>query len=176
MEPFILVRHATPLRDGSLPPAEWHLDPQDLGAIAELASVLRSLGLVELVTSSERKAVQTGEELARLVGLPMVSDSRLNEVHRPFLEDDGDFTDHVKSYLNGGVVAGWERQDIVIERMRSVVEDASSRGFVGLVTHGTAMSLFLEHLRLVQAWQFWGGLANPDGWLIEGPELRRLIT
>ena len=34
-----------PLRDSSVPPAEWDLDPTGIGDIAELADELRELGL-----------------------------------------------------------------------------------------------------------------------------------
>ena len=91
MGPFVLVRHARPLRDSSVPPAEWDLDPTGIGDIAELADALRDLGLERLLTSSEAKGVQTGRVLADLLEVPTEHDARLNEVRRPEVSSDVDF-------------------------------------------------------------------------------------
>jgi broad specificity phosphatase PhoE len=174
MGPFVLVRHATPLRDNSVSPEEWKLDPEYIGAVSKLATLLEGAGLVQVLTSSERKAVQTGTELARLAGLLVRSDARLNEVRRPFVEDDSDFAENVKSYLRGDTLVGWEQQAVVNQRMERVVEDALEIGFAALVTHGTAMTLFLHHLCLVEPWDFWQALTTPDCWRIDGSDIRRV--
>ncbi len=174
MGPFVLVRHAQPLRDASVPPAEWGLDPTGGGSVADLADALRGLGLDGFRTSSQPKAVQTGRVLADLLGIRSEQDARLNEVRRPEVTSDADFVATAKSYLTGGTVAGWEAQDSVVQRMRQAVVDALEIGFVGFVSHGTAMSLFVEHLGLAHAWDFSMHLTSPDAWLVEGHALRRL--
>ena len=60
--------------------------------------------------------------------------------------------------------------------MRRAIADALEIGFVGFVSHGTAISIFLECLGLVRAWDFYTQLTSPDGWLVDGPVLRRLGT
>ena len=172
--PFILVRHAQPLRETSLPPAQWDLDPNDIGAISEVADALRGLDLKRFRTSSEPKAVQTGRPLAELLDVPTEQDIRLNEVLRPRIVDDGAFRKGVKSYLNGGHLTGWEAQEDVVRRMSAAVADAHDIGLVGLVSHGIAISLLVEHLGLVRAWGFWMQLASPDAWLVDGCTIRRL--
>lgn len=174
MGPFVLVRHAKPLRDASVPPAEWDLDPTDVARIAGLADALRDLGLQGFRTSSEPKAVQTGRVLVDLLEVPTGQDTRLNEVLRPEVGNDVVFMETVKSYLTSGTVAGWEPQGAVLQRMQHAVAGALEIGFVGFVSHGTAMSLFLERLGLVQAWDFYLGLTSPDGWLIDRHTVRRL--
>jgi broad specificity phosphatase PhoE len=176
MGPFVLVRHARPLRGSSVPPAEWDLDPIGTGAIAELAGALRDLGLAGLRTSLEAKAVQTGRVLADLLDVPMEQDPRLNEVRRPEVSSDVDFIKTAKTYLAGATVAGWESQGSVDQRMHRAVADAVEIGFIALVSHGTAMSIFLERLGLVRAWNFYTHLKTPDGWLVDGSILRRLGT
>jgi broad specificity phosphatase PhoE len=178
VRPFVLVRHAKPVRDSSLSSEDWNLDPNHLGAVSVLAAVLETMGLVQLVSSTERRAVQTGNELAHLVAVPMDSDARLNEVRRPSTESYGAFSEDAKSYLHGATVVGWEQQATVIERMLSAVETVLDRdvGLVGFVTHGTVMSVFLGHLGLVQPWDFWRTLTTPDGWLIDGSVVHRLCV
>jgi hypothetical protein len=60
--------------------------------------------------------------------------------------------------------------------MHRAVADTLEIGFVGFVSHGTAMSIFLERLGLVRAWDFYTLLTSPDGCLVDGPVLRRLGT
>jgi broad specificity phosphatase PhoE len=174
MGPFVLVRHAKPLRDSSVSPAEWHLDPTGRGAIAELADALRDLGLQGFRTSSEPKAVQTGRLLADSLKVPTEQDARLNEVRRPEVGSDAAFTEAANSYLTGALGPDWESQGSVAQRMRHAVADALAIGFVGVISHGTAMSLYLEHLGLVHAQDFWIQLTIPDAWLIDGRTIRRL--
>ena len=176
MGPFVLVRHAKPLRDPSVPPAEWDLDPTETGAITELAGALQDLGLEWLRTSSEPKAVQTGRVLADLLDVSMEQDARLNEVRRTRVPSEADFIVTAQRYLTGATVDGWESQGSVVRRMRHAVADALDVGFVGFVSHGTAMSLFLERLGLLRAWDFYTQLTSPDGWQVDGPALRRLGT
>jgi broad specificity phosphatase PhoE len=174
MGPFVLVRHARPLRDPSVPPAEWDLEPTGVRAVVELAEALRSLDLQGFTTSAEPKAMQTGRVLADLLEVRAEHDARLNEVRRPPVASDADFTEAVKSYLTGGIVSGWEPQESTVQRMRLAIGDALEIGSVGLVSHGTAMSLFLEHLGLVHAWDFFRQLTSPDAWMVDGNIIRRL--
>ena len=92
------------------------------------------------------------------------------------MRSDAAFRETAKTYLTGGTVAGWESQGSVLQRMQHAVADASEIGFVGFVSHGTAMSLFLERLGHVHAWDFYMQLTSPGGWLVDGPTLRRLGT
>lgn len=169
-----MIRHAPPLRDGGRPPAEWDLDPDGIGAILGLADALKALGLQRLVTSNEHKAVQTGSVLGDLLDLPTSSDPRLNEVHRPPVAGSGAFTRSVWDYLAGSSIAGWEPRQSVVERMHAAVEDALANGASGIVSHGTAIALFLEHLGLVRAPEFWSDLTSPDAWLVDEPAIKRL--
>jgi broad specificity phosphatase PhoE len=174
MDQFVLLRHAKPLRDPAEPPTRWSLDPDHLEDISPLADALRGLGLVHVLTSVEPKARGTGGCLASLLNIPVDSDARLGEVNRPHLPDSRDFTERVRSYLRGDAVAGWEPQAVVTQRMRDATEDAGGLGFVALVSHGTAISLFLESLGLVNAWTFWTRMSSPDGWLVEAHAIRRV--
>jgi broad specificity phosphatase PhoE len=174
MGPFMLIRHAQPLRDTSCYPAEWDLGPDSVGAILGLADALRDRGRQRLVTSAERKDVQTGRVFADLLDLATSSDPRLNEVHRPSTGDDGAFGEKVRAYLAGDAVSGWEHHQTVIDRMQGAVEDAASLAPAALVSHGTAMALYLDHLGLVRALEFWPDLTSPDAWVVDGTTLRRL--
>ena len=112
--------------------------------------------------------------LAELLEVPAERDVPLNEVSRPLVADDGAFREAVQSYLNGGSLTGREAREAVVQRMESAVADALDIGLVGLVSHGSAISLLLEHLGVLRARGFWMRLASPDAWLIEGCTIRWL--
>jgi hypothetical protein len=95
-------------------------------------------------------------------------------VRRPLEGDDVAFTQNADAYLSGRSVDGWEAQEAVVQRMRHVANDARALGFVGLVSHGTALSLYVQHLGLAAARDFWMRLTTPDAWLVDGVALRRL--
>lgn len=145
-----------------------------MAALSPLADELRRLGLERLLTSLEPKAVQTGAVLADLLGVRAELDARLHEVRRPTVDDDAAFTRTVETYLSGGAVPGWEAPETVVQRMQHAVEDAVALGFVGLVSHATALSLYVQHLGLASACDFWTRLTTPDGWLVDGTTIRRL--
>jgi broad specificity phosphatase PhoE len=174
MGPIVLVRHARPLQDPSRRPAEWGLHPSGTAALSPLADELRALGPERLLTSPEPKAVQTGAVLADLLGVPTEPDPRLHEVRRPPVRDDAAFTRAVETYLGGGGVVGWEAPETVVQRMQQAVDDALALGLVGFVSHATALSLYVQHLGLAVAWEFWNRLKAPDGWLVEGTTIRRI--
>ena len=91
------------------------------------------------------------------------------------MRDDAAFAATVETYLKGGAVAGWEPAEKVVHRIHQAVDGALRLGFVGLVSHGTALSLYVQHLGLVgDAWEFWAGLTTPDGWLVDGSTITRL--
>jgi broad specificity phosphatase PhoE len=90
--------------------------------------------------------------------------------------DDAVFRDMAVSYLGGVPVGGWESQEVVVRRMEDAVGAALESGRAGIVSHGTAMALFVEHLGLGGALDFWLELASPDAWLVDGPFLGRVAA
>jgi hypothetical protein len=120
-----LVRHAAVIVDPSVPSHEWRLSRDGRSAAAALRLTGRAL------TSSEPKAMET----AALAGLDPRADDRLREVRRPWSDD---YAADVRRYLAGEDVAGWEPREVVLARLREVLD-----GFDGIaVTHGLAIALY----------------------------------
>ena len=122
-----LVRHALTAIEPSVPSAEWKLAD---GARAAAAAL--ELPPLPVLTSDEPKAVET----AVAAGWTATVDPRLREVARPWLGDD--YEAHVRRYLAGEDLPGWEPRDEALARMRAALD-----GFDGIaVSHGLVISLY----------------------------------
>jgi broad specificity phosphatase PhoE len=147
------VRHAQVVLRLDRPAATWRLSPAGVEAADALA---RRLGPVPRVVSSpEPKAVATAEPLALVSGVPLEVDDRLREVERAANSPTAD--DHraaVRTYLEGGDIAGWESSADACARFAEAlggVDDAA------VVTHATVLSLFLGY-----GFEQWSRIALPD--------------
>ncbi|HVQ19172.1 MAG TPA: histidine phosphatase family protein [Actinomycetes bacterium] len=125
-----------------------------------------------IVSSDLSRAADTGDELARLVGLEVTTDPALRETNggrwegKQFSElvDDPDYL----AWRSGGDVAagGAETRSQVAERAITAVEaatgDLEDGGLVVVVTHGGTIRCVLGGLLglPIPHWRIFGGLAN----------------
>jgi broad specificity phosphatase PhoE len=147
------VRHAQVVLELDRPAATWRLSPEGARAADALA---RSMGPVPRVLSSpEPKAVATAEPLARLSGVQLELDDRLREVERAAnLPTAGEHRAAVRTYLEGGDVAGWEPSAVARSRFAAALETVDD---AAVVTHATVLSLFLGY-----GFDRWARIALPD--------------
>lgn len=178
MSELVLVRHAPPRIDAALPAWEWRLrEGAELG-ILSLASRLEPLGVDLVLASLEPKAVATGRELARHLGLPFTSAPRLHEHERGNLPvlDAGTWRDTQRRLFRHPdvLVYGRETANEARERFRRGLEAAmsASRGKrPAVVAHGTVMSLLVAERNGLDPFELWSSLAMPEAWLLRWPEL-----
>ena len=175
---LLWIRHARPEPDPSTPAREWPLTPETRDEATRLARTLTGLRLpVSVVTSDERKAVETAEVICEALGLgPPVVCAGLREVQRPWT--DGDYRAAAREYLRSGAAPGWEPRHEVLDRVSAaLVEHWRPEGTTIAVGHGLAMSVWaadaVEGLDVVG---FWEGLTFPDAWLFaeDGATFRRV--
>lgn len=167
--PLILVRHARPLVAADIAPGEWALSEEGRQAANRLGVALRGVvgdAAVPVVSSTERKAVQTAEAL----GVDrVVSDGRLCEVGRPWYDDEATFRAGVERFLTGNADSGWESADHAADRFGSAIDDLGGTGIV--VAHGTIISLWLARtITDLDPVTFWTALALPDAFLVDVSE------
>ncbi len=175
---LLWIRHALPAPDPATPAREWPLTPEGRGAAARLARALGSLaGPVVVVTSDERKAVETAEVVCDALGLaPAEVCAGLGEVRRPWT--DGDYHAAARGYLRSGSVPGWEPRDEVLRRVSgALAEHWRPEGTTIAVGHGLAMSIWAaDAIDRLDAVEFWESLAFPDARLFteDGATFRRI--
>ncbi|MEY2469311.1 MAG: hypothetical protein QOF21_2009, partial [Actinomycetota bacterium] len=78
---LVLVKHALPVPDPSVPAAQWRLGSDGEAQAAGLAHTLREFEPYALFASTEDKALRT----ALIICNDAVADDRLREIHRPVL-------------------------------------------------------------------------------------------
>jgi broad specificity phosphatase PhoE len=167
MAQVVLVRHAMPVVEPTVPPEQWRLGDDGRAAARRLAEALPRAPFA--VTSDEPKAKQTAEEVVAVCGGSLTVDARVGETRRPHAWDPG-FAELARQFVAGQRHDGWESQAAVVSRFDAAVRDAlgASRGAtVVVVDHGQALTLWLESVGAVtDAPRFWSALRYPDAWTV----------
>src|SRR5262245_39029631 len=97
--PILLVKHAMPVVEAGRPPAEWRLSEPGRRRTVAMAATLRERGVTLVVTSPEKKAVETAEILAATLRVPMETNADVREHERPglaFQADAGAFESSIR--------------------------------------------------------------------------------
>lgn len=176
---LLWIRHARPATDPATPARDWLLTPEGRDEATRLARTLSDLRPpVSVVTSDERKAVETAEAVCAALGLGRAEVSAdLREVERPWT--DGDYRAAAREYLRSGAAPGWESRHEVLDRVSAaLVEHWRPEGTTIAVGHGLAVSVWAaDAVDGLDAVEFWQGLAFPDAWLFaeESATPRRVV-
>jgi broad specificity phosphatase PhoE len=170
--PITYVRHAMPVVEVDVDSTRWHLDSATRSHAQAWADRLEvDHGIAALVTSTEPKALETAEAIARRWPAEVIPDDRLREALRPWIGTGYRALAH--RYLRGEQHPGWEPHADVEQRMAEAIAGAAGAaggGSVVVVTHGLALSLHLGQ-RLGDQFDretFWSRLAFPDAWVLDG--------
>jgi broad specificity phosphatase PhoE len=161
---LLLVRHSVPEIDPTRPAEEWRLSEEGRARCGPLATRLAGYGPAALVSSTEPKAWETAELLARLLGLDVRESDALRETARrtvPWLAPE-EFRRALRALFErpDEVAFGEERAVDALARFSSAVEGLDERTIV--VSHGTVISLYVASRTGRDAFELWSGLRLPD--------------
>ncbi len=175
---LILIRHSLPAIDPALPARQWQLSEEGRQRCELLGARLEPFGLARLITSTEPKAIQTGEILAQRLAIPCGVAEGLHEHLReclPWMDRDQFLESAVTFFARpASLVWGQETALQADERFGRAVAStlaAYPRQNLAIVTHGTVMALYLAPLLGVDAFKFWQGLSLPDFVALARPEV-----
>jgi broad specificity phosphatase PhoE len=167
---IILVRHAMPDPVPGVSPRLWSLADPAAEDCVLLAHALPEDLAPTIWSSTEKKAEQTAAIVAMRRGLATATDARFGEVDRPDEWVD-DHRARAAAYLSGTEHPGWEPHRLVVHRFAEAVEAAQAtihrEDDLIIVTHGMAMSLYLELVARIDIVPFWQALTFPDAWRID---------
>lgn len=129
--------------------ATWQLSPTGVRQAEALAELPCWASIDLIIVSSERKTVLTVAPLLARHRLPVVVDSRLDEVQRPGWVEA--YAEHVQAFFAAPEqsVGGWESAEDALRRFLAGVTFHMASGSgepVALVSHGLVLSLFRAHL------------------------------
>jgi len=169
---LILVRHAAPEQRPEASPPEWGLSDAGRAAAAALAGKLLGLAPAPAAVwaSSEPKAVETAQIIARPLGLAVRRDAAFDEHRRerwPFEADPAAFRDRVSRVLSdpAASVDGAEPAEAARGRFAAGIARRAERPLL-VVSHGTVLSLYVAAASGENAFDLWRSLRLPEALLM----------
>jgi broad specificity phosphatase PhoE len=178
---LILIRHSAPVLDPEVPAREWHLSQEGQLRCSTLAEYLAPYGLDVVVTSVETKAIETGQILARRLGIPCMTAEGLHEHDRSNETglDRAQFYEAIARLFAcpDERVYGTESAAQARGRFAKSLEEVLARypdANVAVVTHGTVLSLYVAARAGLDAHALWRRLGLPCYAILSRPDLRLL--
>jgi broad specificity phosphatase PhoE len=179
MSKLILIKHATPLKDVTRPSHEWRLSDRGREDARTLADRLREQRIDVVVTSTEPKARETGEIVAKTLEVPCETADRLHEHDRSNVPviPTREFISMMALFFKEPqrLVLGKETADTARDRFDRAV-DAVMRAHevknVAIVTHGTVIALFLAEHVDEDPFDLWRRLQLPSFVTLDWPDQR----
>lgn len=185
MARLLLVKHALPDIKPDVPAEKWRLGEQGRVQSARLAEALRSYAPDVVITSDEPKAVETGQIVAEVLGLPCRTAPDLHEhdsTGEPYFADPAAFEDAVRSLFSVPDErrfgeSGGEALGRFAEAVEAALESCPNETVV-LVAHGRVNTLFVAAHNDLEPFAFWQSwslgtfavLSRPDYGVIEAPQ------
>jgi broad specificity phosphatase PhoE len=166
---LILVKHSLPEVVKNLPAHEWKLSDQGRVWAERLAGQLSRFQPEVIISSSEPKARETAEIIARMLQLEMHITQDLHEHDRsdvPYLSQEK-FQGSIREFFQkpDELVFGRETADQAHRRfyraVHSVLDDHMNKT-VAIVAHGTVISLFVSRLTGSSDLELWNLLGLPS--------------
>ncbi|UYN98908.1 MAG: histidine phosphatase family protein [Devosia sp.] len=176
MASVIFIRHSIPQIDPALPAREWSLSPAGHDAAQRLSARLAGRNVGAVISSDEIKARQTAAALAAPRGLTVEVDNGLREHERQsvgFLGRERFEAGIAAVFAHPGTRAfGEESADDVFDRFSAAVQHAAMRrgesdGDIAVITHGTALCIFLSRHAGIDPLPFWKSMTLPMAVLLE---------
>lgn len=181
MTKIMLIRHAEPAIVKNTPAKSWVLTDAGKNAASALGTRLSGLGLAKLASSSEPKALQTAQIIANRLDIQVDADPRLREHERAsvgFL-DQADFETGIASIFSNpsDIAFGEESANTVHARLSAAIEDAKAGngGVTAVVTHGTAMSIYVSRMTGIAPMPFWRELRMPVAVMVEDNRIVSIV-
>jgi broad specificity phosphatase PhoE len=176
----ILVKHALPVLDDTVPAREWRLGAEGEAQAGLLAQRLREKAPFRLVSSPEPKAARTAEILSAALGLSSAVREGLEEFDRPVLPL---LSKPEHAALNAAIFAEPSRRVLGRESgaealarfsraLAAAVADAPPALPLVAVTHGTVIALLVAaHNSGVDGFDLWKRLTCPSFVVLGWPRL-----
>ena len=147
---LLLVRHALPLRSEAGQGSDPDLSPEGVEQAKRLPDALKRFPITRLVSSPQRRALQTGQPVADALGLPIEVDERLAEYdydqsHYTPIEEASE--EDLKRLMSGQL-PGDVDQGAFIARVRAGIDDvvaaAGHDETVAVFSHGGVVNAIVH--------------------------------
>ena len=178
MSVLILVKHALPQIDPTVPANRWRLSEEGQHFSRVLAQKLAQYRLDLIFSSVEPKAIETANIVATALEKPVEVVEGLHEHDRNnvgFLEKKK-FETSVAQFFNqpGLLTFGNETANQAHHRFSRTVMGIIGKYTdknIALITHGTVLTLFVSRLVGIEPFAFWKDLELPSWVVLSYPDL-----
>jgi broad specificity phosphatase PhoE len=181
MSRLILVKHAAPQVEPGVAPEQWRLSDRGRASVAPLAAAVGAHPPSLVISSTERKAVETAELIAQALGVDSQTAPGLHEHDRSNVPQlrSSEFISMIELFFRRPTerVLGSETARQAEERFTialGAVAEAHAEQDIAVVSHSTVIALLLARLSGRSGFQLWRELSKPFLARIEsdGRELR----
>jgi broad specificity phosphatase PhoE len=175
---IILIKHASPFVVPGTPPERWKLSDQGRESCGPLAEALRAHAPTVIVASQEPKAEETARLVGEKLGVPAETASGLHEHDRsnvPHMRS-GEFISHMELFFRRPreLVLGSETAQECAERFEDAIAEVlatRAQGNVAIVSHGTAIALFIARHSQENDYALWRRMGLPSFAVLALPDL-----
>ena len=182
MNRLILIRHSETQPDSTAPSGEWRLSHKGRELCRPLADKLTPYKPTILISSYEPKAAETARLTAERLGLPSQIAAGLQEHDRSnvgFMPSGERFESFIRELFArpDELVFGTETANQAHDRFAAAVTNLQAEypgETLGIVTHGTVMTLFVAQANEVEPFAFWKELSMPCFVVLDLPDKRIL--
>lgn len=179
MPRLVLIKHSLPLIEPEIPAPKWRLSPEGERRCAALAERLEPYRLDRLFSSEEPKAVETAAILADRLEIPLERVPDLHEHLRyrvafgtpeSFRASVARFFELPEELVFGEETAGQahRRFSLAVENLISKYPDEN----LGVVSHGTVISLFVARANGLDPFELWNRLELPSFAVLSASDLK----
>jgi broad specificity phosphatase PhoE len=166
---LILIRHAEPEIVPARPASQWGLSAAGRLRCQTLAERLKAYALDAIISSTENKAIETGQIIAQSLNKPFSTAEGLHEHDRSNVtrfETRALFQEQIAAFFREPerLVFGTESADEAYTRFsRSLLNLITQHPGqkLAVVTHGTVLTLFVARLGGLDLFDFWLKLGLP---------------
>ena len=168
MQKLILVRHSQTEMNPAIPANRWHLSAEGRRRCRLLGERLLGYQPAHLISSMERKAVETAEILSEVFKKKIEIFADLHEHERDnvgFLSPR-EFSEAIAGLFRepDRLIFGTETTDrarLRFSKAISKIEEKYGSGNLVVVSHATVISLFIAAHNNLDAYSFWQRLGMP---------------
>jgi broad specificity phosphatase PhoE len=178
MRKLILIKHASPQVQADQPPERWPLSEEGRAKCEVLAGRVAEYSPGVVVSSEETKAAETGEIVARRLGVPHRVAADLHEHDRSNVPQlrTAEFISMMELLFRrpNELVLGEETAVAALSRFRSALDEVlaeQAEGNVAVVSHGTVIALLLEKLSGRRGFDVWRAMKLPSFAVLSLPGL-----
>ena len=150
---YIFLRHTKVRKDTDAHSETWVLSEEGIKFIEEVAATGIFDNVERIITSSQKKCIQTAYFLAERLGKDIITNPGLNEIDKGanLIEEPEEYEEQVKKVFENysESVGGWEPANQAFRRFQVTmdrIEQEYRHNIILIVTHGIVLTLYFNHL------------------------------